>query len=273
MPSSPSLASRGLSRRVLVLGIVNITPDSFSDGGRFLDTERAVAHGLALVAEGADALDIGGESSRPGAAPVDEAEELRRVLPVIGGLRASGVPLSIDTRKASVARAALAAGASVVNDIGALQDPAMRAAVREAGAEAVLMHMQGEPGTMQKDPRYGDVVKEVGEFLLARAHDAEASGIPCTRLILDPGLGFGKRLAHNLAILRRLPELVALGYPVLVGPSRKAFLGEILALPVEDRLEGTAAAVACAVRGGAAVVRVHDVKAMARVARVAEAIR
>ncbi len=270
---SPSLASRGLSRRVLVLGIVNVTPDSFSDGGRFLDPERAVAQGLRLVEEGADALDVGGESTRPGAAPVPEAEELRRVLPVIEGLRASEVPLSVDTRKPAVARAALQAGASVVNDVGALRDPAMREVVRDAGAEAILMHMQGEPGTMQKDPRYTDVVKEVADFLLARAVGAEADGIPKARIILDPGIGFGKRLAHNLALIRRLQELAALGYPVLVGPSRKAFLGEILGLPVEDRLEGTAAAVACAVMGGAAMVRVHDVKAMARVVRVAEAIR
>jgi dihydropteroate synthase len=258
---------------VLILGILNVTPDSFSDGGRFLDPARAVAHGLALIAEGADALDVGGESTRPGAQGVDGQEELRRVLPVIEGLRAgTDLPLSIDTRKPGVARAALAAGASVVNDIGALRDPAMRAAVRDAGAEAILMHMQGNPGTMQGDPRYGDVVKEVGEFLLARASGAEADGIPRDRLILDPGIGFGKRLEHNLAILKRLPELVALGYPVLVGPSRKSFLGEILGLPVEERLEGTAAAVACAVMGGAAMVRVHDVKEMLRVVRVAEAL-
>lgn len=259
---------------VQVLGILNVTPDSFSDGGRFLDPSRAVAHGMALVAEGADALDIGGESTRPGAPAVDEAEEIRRVLPVVEALAAeAGRPVWVDTRKPGVARRALAAGACGVNDVGGLGDPAMRAAVREAGARAILMHMQGEPADMQRDPRYGDVVAEVGAFLAARARAAEADGIPRDRLVIDPGIGFGKRLEHNLALLRRLPELVALGYPVLVGPSRKAFLGEILGLPVEQRLEGTAAAVACAVLGGAAMVRVHDVKVMARVVKVAEALR
>ena len=274
MSAAPTLASRGLGRRVLVLGILNATPDSFSDGGRFLDPARAVARGLEMASEGADALDIGGESTRPGARPVPEAEERARVLPVIEGLRKQcALPLSIDTRRASVARAALAAGASVVNDVTALADPAMRVAVREAGAEAILMHMLGEPGTMQEDPRYGDVVAEVAAFLRERAAAAEADGIPRERLILDPGIGFGKTLAQNLELLRRLPELVALGYPVLVGPSRKRFLGEILDLPVGERLEGTAAAVACAVRAGAMLVRVHDVQSMARVARVAEAVR
>jgi len=233
-----------------------------------------VARGLQMASEGADILDVGGESTRPGAAPVPEAEELSRVLPVIEGLRKrTSLPISIDTRRASVARAALAAGATLVNDVTALADPAMRAVVKAAGAQAILMHMKGEPGTMQADPRYGDVVTEVRDFLLARARQAEAEGIPKSRLILDPGIGFGKTLEHNLALLRRLPELVAAGYPVLVGPSRKAFLGKILDLPVSDRLEGTAAAVACAVMGGAALVRVHDVKELARVVRVAEAIR
>ncbi len=233
-----------------------------------------MARGLQMASEGADILDVGGESTRPGAAPVPEAEELSRVLPVIEGLRKrTSLPISIDTRRASVARAALAAGATLVNDVTALADPAMRAVVKAAGAQAILMHMKGEPGTMQADPRYGDVVTEVRDFLLARARQAEAEGIPKSRLILDPGIGFGKTLEHNLALLRRLPELVAAGYPVLVGPSRKAFLGKILDLPVSDRLEGTAAAVACAVMGGAALVRVHDVKELARVVRVAEAIR
>ena len=244
------------------------SPDSFSDGGL---PGSPVDRGLALIAEGADALDVGGESTRPGAAPVGEAEELRRVLSVIEGLRArTALPISVDTRKAGVARKALSAGANVVNDVTALSDPAMREAVRGAGAEAVLMHMQGEPGNMQADPRYADVVGEVKVFLRERA---EASGIPRERILVDPGIGFGKTLEHNLELLRRLPEIAALGYPVLVGPSRKAFLGRILDLPVGERLEGTAAAVACAVLRGAAVVRVHDVKAMARVVRVAEAIR
>lgn len=268
----PSLVSRGLGRRVLVLGVVNVTPDSFSDGGRFLDPAAAAAHGRALLAEGADALDVGGESTRPGAEPVPEEEELRRVLPVVEAL-AGEAPVSIDTRKPGVARRALAAGASIVNDVSALADPAMREAVRETGAEAILMHMKGEPGTMQKEPRYGDVVAEVAAFLLERARAAGMDGIPRDRIVIDPGIGFGKTLEHNLALLRRLQEICALGYPVLVGPSRKRFLGEILDLPVGDRLEGTAAAVACAVMGGASVVRVHDVRAMARVVRVAEAVR
>ena len=269
-----SLASRGLGRRVLVLGVLNVTPDSFSDGGLLDSPRKAADRGIALLEEGADALDVGGESTRPGASPVDEAEECRRVLPAIEALRArTDAPISVDTRKPSVARRALAAGANVVNDVTALADPAMRAAVREAGAEAVLMHMQGEPGSMQEDPRYGDVVGEVKAFLRARAAAAEADGIPRARLILDPGIGFGKTTEHNLELLRRLPEIAELGYPVLVGPSRKAFLGKILDLPAGERLHGTAAAVACAVMGRAAVVRVHDVLEMAQVARVAEAIR
>ena len=263
---------------MLVLGILNATPDSFSDGGRFLDPARAVARGLEMASEGADALDIGGESTRPGARPVPEAEERARVLPVIEGLRKTcGLPLSIDTRRASVARAALAAGASVVNDVTALRDPAMRVAVREAGAEAVLMHMLGEPGTMQEDPRYRDVVADVRDVLISRAHQAEADGILRSRLILDPGIGFGKTLEHNTEILRRLEEFRSLGRPIVVGASRKSFIGRILGgkdspLPPEERLEGSLAVACRAALAGSAVLRVHDVLVTRRALEVFSAI-
>jgi dihydropteroate synthase len=262
------------SRRCLVMGIVNVTPDSFADGGRYLDPRAAVAHGLRLAAEGADLLDVGGESTRPGAAYVEEAVELGRVLPVVEALAAATeAPLSIDTRKAAVARAALAAGAAVVNDVSAgRDDPDLLGVVAEAKVPLVLMHMQGTPATMQDDPRYDDVVGEVEAFLRERCAAAEAAGVAAEQLAVDPGIGFGKRDEHNYALLAALPRLTRLGHPVLVGTSRKGFIGRALDLPADERLEGTAATVVWAVERGARVVRVHDVAPMVRTVRMTEAL-
>jgi dihydropteroate synthase len=262
------------SRRCLVMGIVNVTPDSFADGGRYLEPRAAVAHGLRLAAEGADLLDVGGESTRPGASYVEEAEELRRVLPVVEALAAAtDVPLSIDTRKAAVARAALAAGAAVVNDVSAgRDDPDLLGVAAEAKAPLVLMHMQGTPATMQDDPRYDDVVGEVEAFLRERCAAAEAAGVAAEQLAVDPGIGFGKRDQHNYALLDALPRLTRLGHPVLVGTSRKGFIGRALDLPTDERLEGTAATVVWAVERGARIVRVHDVAPMVRTVRMTEAL-
>ena len=246
-----------------LMGIVNVTPDSFSDGGRFLDHAAAVAHGRRLVAEGAGILDVGGESTRPGAGPVGADEERRRVVPVVEALAGADAQLSVDTMKAGVARAALAAGATYVNDVTAFRhDPAMAALVAEHGAQCCLMHMLGEPRTMQDDPRYDDVVSEVKAFLEARVAFAVAEGVPEARIHLDPGIGFGKTLAHNLELLRRLPELAALGRPLVFGVSRKSFLGRITgrAEPAE-RAVATAAANVLAFERGATVFRVHDVPA------------
>jgi dihydropteroate synthase len=251
--------------RPAVMGIVNVTPDSFSDGGRFLDPDAAVAHGLELVAAGADVLDVGGESTRPGAEPVGEDEERRRVLPVVRRLAAeAGVPVSIDTSKASVAAAALDAGATIVNDVAAGADPAMFAAVAASGAGLVVMHMRGEPRTMQHDPHYGDVVVEVGDFLVDRLAAARAAGVHTASLCADPGLGFGKTGAHNLELLARLGELVArVDVPVLVGPSRKSFIARVLGDDVLARDDGTLATSVWAVDQGARIVRVHDAGAAA----------
>ncbi|MGH2718706.1 MAG: dihydropteroate synthase [Actinomycetota bacterium] len=261
--------------RTLVMGILNVTPDSFSDGGRYLDPAEAVRHARQLVEDGGDIVDIGGESTRPGAQPVDEGEEMRRVIPVVEALVAEvPVPISIDTTKSAVAEAALTAGAVIVNDVSALRaDPAMARVVARAGAGVVLMHMLGEPRTMQQDPRYGDVVSEVAQTLATWAATAEGAGIGHDQIVVDPGLGFGKSYDHNLALLARLDALQGLGYPVLVGPSRKNAIAAGMRLPVGERLELTAAAVAWAVARGAAIVRVHDVKEMVRVARMTEAIR
>lgn len=244
----------------MVMGIVNVTPDSFSDGGRFADTTQALAHARKLVADGADLVDIGGESTRPGAAPVPETEELARVLPLVERLAADGVVVSVDTAKPGVMRAAIAAGASLVNDVRALQAPGALAAVAQTGAAVCLMHMQGTPRTMQAEPRYDDVVREVREFLLARARTCEAAGIGRERIVLDPGFGFGKTVAHNLALLRALPELAGCGYPLLVGLSRKSTIGRLTGRDVDDRLAGSVAAALAAVARGAAIVRVHDVR-------------
>lgn len=258
---------------VRILGILNVTPDSFSDGGRFADADAALAHARAMRAAGADWIDVGGESTRPGAAPVPADEERRRVLPIVEALAADGIPVSIDTRKADVARAAVAAGARMINDVSALGDPAMARVAADARVELVLMHMRGTPETMQDDPRYDDVVAEVSDFLRAAAKKALSAGVAADRIWLDPGIGFGKRLEHNLELLRRLAELRRLGFPLLVGPSRKRFLGEVLDRPADRRLFGTAAAVAAAVLRGADAVRVHDVAEMADVVRVAERLR
>jgi dihydropteroate synthase len=262
------------STRCLVMGVVNVTPDSFSDGGRFADHGAAVAHGLALAADGADLLDVGGESTRPGAAYVDEATELARALPVVERLaEATGVPVSIDTRKAAVARAALAAGAVVVNDVSAgRDDPDLLGVAAEAKAALVLMHMQGTPATMQDHPSYRDVVGEVEAFLAERCAAAEAAGVPTDALVVDPGIGFGKRDEHNYALLGALPRLTHLGHPLLVGTSRKGFIGRALGLDVDQRDEGTAATVTWAVERGVRIVRVHAVRAMVRVVRMTEAL-
>ncbi len=251
--------------RPSVMGIVNVTPDSFSDGGRFLDPDAAVAHGLELVRTGADILDVGGESTRPGAAPVGDDEELRRVLPVVERLAAeAGVAVSIDTSKASVAAAALAAGATIVNDVAAGGDEAMFDVVASAGAGLVIMHMQGEPRTMQQDPHYDDVVVEVGDFLLDRLAAARAAGVPTAALCADPGLGFGKTGAHNIELLARLGELVGrVDVPVLVGPSRKSFIARLVGDDLTARDDGSLATVVWAVDHGARIVRVHDAAAAA----------
>ena len=257
-----------------VMGILNVTPDSFSDGGHYLDANRAVAHAKAMVAEGATLIDIGGESSRPGAVPVPEEEELSRVVPVIRALAgAVDVPLSVDTYKACVARHALEAGAHLVNDITALHgDAEMAAVVAEMEAGVILMHIQGTPRTMQLAPHYDDVVNEIRQWLQARVQLAEASGIAPERIIADPGIGFGKTTAHNLEILKRLDAFRELGKPMLIGTSRKAFIGNVLDLPLDKRIEGTVATVCWAIAHGADIVRVHDVKAVSRAARMTDAL-
>jgi dihydropteroate synthase len=259
--------------RGALVGVVNITPDSFSDGGRFLDPQDAIAHGRRLAAEGAAIVDVGGESTRPGAEPVSAAAELERVLPVIEGLVADGIAVSVDTSKAEVAREALAAGAVLVNDVTALRgDAGMAAVVAEAGADLCLMHMLGEPRTMQDDPRYDDVVGEVESFLAERAAAAVAAGIARERIALDPGIGFGKTIEHNLALLRALPRLAALG-PLLLGVSRKRFLGAITGRDVaSDRVAASTAAALWCYRGGAHLLRVHDVRATADALAVERAL-
>ena len=256
------------------MGVVNITPDSFSDGGLFETVDDAVRHARRLAADGADILDVGGESTRPGSDPVPAEQERGRVVPVIERLTAdASVPvISVDTRKAEVASAALGAGASIVNDVSAGADPKMFEVVRQHDAGIVLMHMQGEPKTMQQSPHYDEVVAEVREFLRERIEAAEFAGIDPERIAIDPGIGFGKDLAHNLELLHRIDELLDLGRPVLVGPSRKRFIGTLLDLPEGERVEGTAGAVAWAVAHGVHAVRVHDVKEIARVVRVVDAI-
>ncbi len=247
--------------RPLVMGIVNVTPDSFSDGGRHFDPALAVAHARQLVAEGADLLDIGGESSRPGAQPVATDEELRRVLPVIEALAGDGIPLSVDTVKPEVMRRAVAAGASLINDIAALRAPGALETAAASGAAVCLMHMQNDPRTMQADPRYGDVVAEVHGFLAHRVAAAQAAGIARERIVVDPGFGFGKRLEHNLALLRQLARFGDLGACVLAGLSRKSMLGELTGRKVSQRGTASVAAALLAAQNGAKILRVHDVAA------------
>jgi dihydropteroate synthase len=243
------------------MGILNVTPDSFSDGGRFHHHDDAVGHGIAMRDAGADLVDVGGESTRPGAAPVSEEEELRRVLPVVGPLAAAGNRVSIDTSKIAVARAALDAGATIVNDVSAFRfDPGLAGLVAERRAHCCLMHMLGDPRTMQEDPRYEDVVSEVKAFLEERLDFAVGEGVPEERVWLDPGIGFGKTVGHNLELLRRLDEIVAIGRPVVVGTSRKSFLGKLAGgKPEGERLPGTIATNVLALERGASVFRVHDV--------------
>jgi dihydropteroate synthase len=262
------------SERTLVMGIVNVTPDSFSEGGRFFDADEATEHAARMVADGADVVDVGGESTRPGSDLVPADEELKRVIPVIERLREQipGVPISIDTRKAEVAARALDAGASIVNDVSAGGDPEMFDVVRERDAAIVLMHMKGEPKTMQEAPNYDDVVGEVHEYLRERIEAAEFAGIEAERIAIDPGIGFGKDLGHNLELIRRVDAFLDLGRPVLVGPSRKRFIGTILDLPEDQRVEGTIGAVAWMVARGAHAVRVHDVREVVRAVRVIDAI-
>lgn len=265
-----------MRRRTAVMGILNVTPDSFSDGGRYVDVDAALAHGVEMVRQGASIVDVGGESTRPGADAVPLEEELERVIPVVRGLRARvAAPISIDTYKEAVARPALEAGADMVNDISALRfDPAMAGLVAAEDVPVVLMHMQGRPRTMQRAPRYVDVVREVAAFLRERAAFAVERGVGAHRIVVDPGIGFGKDMGHNLELLRRLDALVALGRPVLVGLSRKAFLGRLLDEDAPDaRLEGSLAGAAAAVLAGAHMIRAHDVAETCRAVRVAEAIR
>lgn len=276
VPEVWAIRGRELSlRRPLVMGVVNVTPDSFSDGGRYLDAGVAVARGVELLEEGADLLDVGGESTRPGAEEVPIEEEAARVVPVIVGLRERGItaPISVDTRKAEVARAALAAGADIVNDVSALDDPGMARVVRDAGAGLVLMHMLGTPATMQLDPGYVDVVEEVADHLATALGRAVEAGIDPARVALDPGIGFGKTLEHNLSLLRGLPRLARLGRPVLLGVSRKAFIGRIVGRPdPDDRLAGTVGACVTGYLYGARIFRVHDARPVSDALRVAAAI-
>jgi dihydropteroate synthase len=262
-----------LEHGVLVMGVVNVTPDSFSDGGRYLDPAAAMAHAQDLLEQGADLLDLGAESTRPGADPVPAEEQWRRLEPLVAPLTRGGACVSIDTGSARVAERALGAGAHVVNDITALGDSDMGRVVAGAGAGMILMHMQGTPATMQVDPRYGDSSAEVATWLAARMGAACGLGIAEASIALDPGIGFGKRLEHNLELIARLDELGALGRPIVVGISRKSFLGRILDLDVEERLEGGLGAAAIAVFQGARVVRTHDVRSTTRAVRVAAAVR
>lgn len=262
----------------LVMGILNVTPDSFSDGGRFIDVSRAVDHALRMIEQGAGMIDVGGESTRPGASDVSEEEEIRRVVPVIEALVArSSVPISIDTSKASVMSAAVAAGASLINDVRALQEPGALQAAARTNAAVCLMHMQGQPRTMQHEPRYDDVVGEVTAFLEQRVEASVAAGIGADRLVLDPGIGFGKRLEHNLALLAHLPQLSrpgpSAGRPLLVGVSRKSMFQTLLGRSVEQRLAGGLAVATAAVLAGAAILRVHDVAETVDAVKVALALR
>lgn len=258
--------------RPLVMGVVNVTPDSFSDGGRHATPEAAVRHALRLVDEGADLLDIGGESTRPGAAPVPVDEEIRRIVPVLDALQDCGRPLSVDTRRPAAMRAAIEHGADLVNDIDALRASGALDAVRASDCAVCVMHMQGEPGTMQQEPRYADVVGEVEEFLAERVAHAIDAGIARERIVVDPGIGFGKTLRHNLLLLEALDELAALGLPVLVGVSRKSMIGTLTGREVDHRLAGSLSAMLAAVTRGANIVRVHDVAETCDALRVWQAI-
>jgi dihydropteroate synthase len=262
-----------LASRTYIMGVLNITPDSFSDGGKYLDLEQAVIQGLKLAEDGADFIDVGGESTRPGSEPVLVEEEIRRVVPVIKALsKKVNIPISIDTYKAATANAALQAGAAIVNDVSAMTfDAKMASVVVKYRASIILMHMRGAPKTMQENPTYKNVTTEVKQFLSERLFAAKEAGIE--QMIVDPGIGFGKKFEHNIQLLRELESFTSFGYPLLVGPSRKAFLGAILHLPANERIEGTAAVVTSAILTGANIIRVHDVKEMKRVAMVADMLK
>jgi dihydropteroate synthase len=259
--------------RPLVMGVVNVTPDSFSDGGQFLEPGQAVAHARRLIDEGADLLDIGGESSRPGAEGVPAGEELRRLLPVLGKLRDAAVPVAVDTVKPEVMRAAIDEGVAMINDINALRAPGALEAVARTGVGVCLMHMRGQPRTMQADPVYADVVGEVTGFLRERAAAAEAAGVARERIVIDPGFGFGKKVEHNLELLRRLAVVTELGYPVLAGLSRKSTLGVLAGRPATERVAASVAAALLAVEHGARIVRVHDVAATRDALAIWSAVR
>ena len=277
--SAPELYARDfrfpLESKVLMMGVLNVTPDSFSDGGQFLDPLKALDHVERMVEEGADIIDIGGESTRPGAASVPEKEEIQRLKPILQALsRRNSIPISVDTRKSAVAQLALDNGASMINDVSALRDDLeMGRVVAKAGAGIVLMHRQGDSRTMQKAPSYTDVIGEIKTFLAERHTAACAYGVHPRNILLDPGVGFGKNVSHNLTILKHLDQLVNLGRPIMIGVSRKSFIGQILERPVEDRDIGTAAAVAVAVLKGAHLIRVHDVGLMKDVAKMAKVLR
>ena len=274
LPHTGASLTLGSRSNVRVMGVLNVTPDSFSDGGRFLDVEAAVAHGERMAGEGADIIDVGGESTRPGSEPVAPGEQIARVIPVIARLaKRVKAPIGIDTASAEVARRALDAGAQIVNDVTALRgDERMGALAAETGAPVVLMHMLGAPGEMQANPTYADVVGEVVQFLRERIAAAVACGIQAGQIVVDPGFGFGKTLDHNLEMLARLSDFGVLGRPVLVGTSRKSMIGRILDAPPEERLAGTLATVALAVERGATLVRVHDVRPAREAIRVMAAV-
>jgi dihydropteroate synthase len=257
------------------MGILNVTPDSFSDGGKFLDPAAAVDRGLGIAEEGADIIDVGGESTRPTAEDVSAEEEIRRVVPVIEALaKKTRVPISVDTRKSAVAKRAIDAGAQIINDISALHhDPAMLGVAARAGTPVILMHMRGAPATMQQNTRYENLLGEIEDYLLDAVNDCLKAGLGYDQIVLDPGIGFAKTAEQNLEILANLGRLVELRFPLMLGVSRKSFIGRILDLPADERLEGTAAAVAACILEGARIVRVHDVREMARVAKVCDAIR
>jgi len=268
-----------LGEHTLVMGVLNVTPDSFSDGGKFLDVKRAVQHALAMQRDGADVIDIGAESTRPGSLEISTAEELRRLLPVLEALRGKlKIPISVDTQKAAVAEIALGAGAEIINDISGLRsDPRLAEVAAKHGASLILMHMRGTPRTMQRGPFAREVLKDVASGLRKSIATARKHGVPRSRIVIDPGIGFGKSYTQNYELLAKLPELAKLGYPLMVGTSRKGFLGATLAkhgkpAPAEERIWGTAATVAASILNGAHIVRVHDVAEMSQVARVADAL-
>jgi len=267
---------RNPNRETLVMGILNVTPDSFSDGGQFFSVEAAIEHGQSLINDGADIIDIGGESTRPGADPLSIEDELERVIPVIKSIRKdhNDILISIDTYKSEVAQQAIEAGADIVNDVsGFVMDPKMPTAIANFNAFVILMHMKGKPTNMQENPSYDDLIVDISSFLLYQINIAKTTGIPTDKIILDPGIGFGKTAAHNFTIIQKLNKFCELGFPIMIGPSRKSFIGTTLDLPPSERIEGTAAAVSAGILNGARIVRVHDVKEMKRVVAITEKIR